>query len=71
MVVEKVRGVFSLRQTGCKKLFIDFISNKRVAARNDFDEDLPKNSNCCFYSKTMENVRCKVKIELIKGDDVG
>ena len=69
MVAEKVHGVVSLRQNRWLKLYIDFNTSKLAAARNDFDEDLPKYLNCCFYGKTMENVKNRTKKELISRND--
>ena len=69
MVVEKLQGVISLKYSRWLKPHIDFITNKRAAARIDFAKDLPKSMNPTFYGKTKENVENILKKELIKKDD--
>ena len=48
---------------------IDFITQKRNQAVNDFEKDFYKVLNNAFYGKTMENVRNRCKIEFIKRDE--
>ena len=67
-VVEKVHEVLSLYQKPWLKTYIDF-DTKKTAAKIDYDKNLPKSMNCCFYGKTLENVRNRVKTEFIKKDD--
>ena len=52
------------------KQYNDFITDKRTAAKTNFDEDLPKPMKCSFYDKTIGNVRNRLKAKLIKKNDV-
>ena len=49
--------------------YIIFHTQKRNQAVNDFEEDFYKLLKNGFYGKTMENVRNRLKIKLVKKDD--
>ena len=49
--------------------YINFNTQKRNQAKNDFEKDFYKLLNNAFYGKTMENVRNRLKIKFIKKDD--
>ena len=49
--------------------YIDFNTQKRHQVVNDFEKDFYKFLKNAFYGKTMENVRNRCKIEIIKRDD--
>ena len=66
MLVEEVNEVISFRQNIWLKTYIVFFTGKRAVEKHGFYKDLPKFMNCSFYSKTMENVRNKVKTEMPK-----
>ena len=69
MFGEKVHDVISYKQKPWLKPYIDFNTNKRASAKNDFDKDLPKSMNCSFYGKTMGNIRNRLELKFIKKDD--
>ena len=69
MSVEKVHNVISFKQSRWLKKYISFNTQKRNKAKNDFEKDFYKLLNDAFYAKTMENVRNRLKIKLIKKDD--
>ena len=69
MIVEKVHSVISFKQSKWLEKYTSFRTRKRNKAENDFEKDIYKLLNSAFYGKTMENVRNRIKVELIKKDD--
>ena len=70
MTVDKVHEVISFRQSNWLPKYIDFNTQKRKLASNDFEKDFFKLLKNSFYGKCMENVRNRTKIEFIKKDDI-
>ena len=48
---------------------MNFNTQKRNQAVNDFEKDFYKLLNNTFYGKTMENVRNRLKIKFVRKDD--
>ena len=69
MIVDKVHEVISFTQSRWLERYINFNTQKRNQAVNDFEKDFYKLLNNAFYGKTMENVRNRLKIKFIKKDD--
>ena len=69
MVVKQVHRVISFKQNKWLEKYIDFNTQKRNQVVNDFEKDFYKLLNNAFYGKTMENVRNRCKIEIIKRDN--
>ena len=69
MVVDKIHNIISFRQSRWLEKYINFNTQKRNKAKNDFEKDFYKLLNNAFYGKTMENVRNRLKIKFIKKDD--
>ena len=69
MIVEKVHNIISFKQSKWLEKYISFNTQKRNKAKNDFEKDFFKLLNNAFYGKTMENVRNRLKIKLVKKDD--
>ena len=69
MVVDKIHNVISFKQSRWLEKYINFNTQKRNKAKNDFEKDFYKLLNNAFYGKTMENVRNRLKIKFIKKDD--
>ena len=53
--LRKVHRAMSFKQANFLKPFIEFNTEKRNNAKNDFDKDLFKLMNNSVYGKTMEN----------------
>ena len=50
------------------KSHIDFNRNKRTKSNNESDKNFFKLMNNAVYEKTMENLRKRVKIRIVKND---
>ena len=50
------------------KSHIDFNRNKRTKSNNESDKNFLKLMNNAVYEKTMENLRKRVKIRIVKND---
>ena len=69
MIVDKVHDIISFRQSSWLEKYINFNTQKKNQAVNDFEKDFYKLLNNAFYGKTMENVRNRLKIKFVKRDD--
>ena len=69
MIIDKVHNIISFKQSRWLEKYINFNTQKRNKAKNDFEKDFYKLLNNAFYGKTMENVRNRLKIKFIKKDD--
>ena len=69
MIVDKIHNIISFRQSRWLEKYINFNTQKRNKAKNDFEKDFYKLLNNAFYGKTMENVRNRLKIKFIKKND--
>ena len=69
MVVGKVHEIISFRQSRWLEKYINFNTQKRNKAKNDFEKDFYKLLNNAFYGKTMENARNRLKIKFIEKDN--
>ena len=47
------------------KKYIDFNTEKRKNAANDFDKDFFKKMISSFYGKTMENLQKRINVRLV------
>ena len=61
----KVHRAISFKQANFFKPFIEFNTEKRKNAKNDFEKDLFKLMNNSVYGKTMENVRKHGDYEIV------
>ena len=69
MKIDKVHNIISFRQSRWLEKYINFITQKRNQAVNDFEKDFYKLLNNAFYGKTVENVRNCLKIKFVKKND--
>ena len=66
MIVDKVYEIISFKQSKWLEKYINYNTQKRNQAVNDFEKDFYKLLNNAFYGKTMENVRNRLKKNLLK-----
>ena len=66
MVVDKVHEVISYKQSEWLEKYINFNTQKRNQAVNEFEKVFYKLLKNAFYGKTLETVRNRVKVEFIK-----
>ena len=69
IIIDEVHNIISFKQSKWLEKYINFNTQKRNKAKNDFEKDFYKLLNNAFYGKTMENVRNRLKIKSIKKDD--
>ena len=69
MIVDKVHEIISFKQSKWLEKYINFNTQKRNQAVNDFEKDFYKLLNNAFYGKTIENFRNRLKIKFVKKDD--
>ena len=58
--------ILEFKQSDWMKPYIDFNTQKRKEAANEADKTLFKLLNNAVYGKTMENMRKRIKIRIIK-----
>jgi hypothetical protein len=63
--LKRIHRCIKFSQSAWLKKWIDFNTEKRKEATNDFDKDLFKLMNNAVYGKTMEDVRGHVDFELV------
>ena len=65
MIISKIHTVISFQQYAIYKNYIDFNTDCRSKATNDFTKTFYKQINCSLFGKSMEDVRNRLKIHLV------
>ena len=68
LILKNVHRILEFKQSAWMKPCIDFNIPKREEATNKADKTLFKLLNNAVYGKTMENMRKRIKIRIIKNE---
>ena len=66
MKLKKIRRILKFKQKDWMKPYIDFNTKRRKEATNGADKNHFKLLNNAVYGKTMENIRKRIKIKIVK-----
>ena len=70
MIVQKVHEIISFKQSKWLESYITFNTQKRNKAKNEFEKDFFKLLVNAAFGKSLENVRNRLELELIKNDNI-
>ena len=68
MKLTKIHGLLKFNQSDWMKKYIDFNTQKRMNAANDFEKDFFKLIINSAYGKTMENLRKRMNVKLVNNE---
>ena len=68
LILKKIHRVVSFNQANWMAPYIDFNTTQRSKAKYDYEKDLFKLMNNAVFGKTMENVRKRIRFELVNDD---
>ena len=67
--IKKVHNIVSFKQKAWLKKYIDFNTEMRKEAKNDFEKDFFKLMNNSVFGKTMENIKNRVSIHATTSEE--
>ena len=66
MKLKKIHRILRFKRSGWMRSYIDFNTQKRTISNNEADKNFFKLINNSVYGKTMENLRKRIKIRVVK-----
>ena len=66
IVLEKIHKILIAKQSAFLKPYIEFNSSKRLNAQSKFESDFFKMCNNAIYGKTIEDLRKRTKVDVVK-----
>ena len=66
MKLKKIHRILNFKQSGWMRPYIDFNAQKRTISNNEADKIFFKLMNNLVYGKTIENLRKRIKIKVVK-----
>ena len=70
IVVAKIHEIILYKQSRCLEIYTSFNAHKRNRAKNDFEKDVFKLLVNAAFGKILEDVRNRLRLELVKKDDI-
>ena len=61
----KTHKILSFRQSDWLRKYVDFNTEKKQESSDEFNKNLYKLLNNCFYGKSIENIRKRINVKLI------
>ena len=66
MKIKKIQRILKFKKSDSTKSYIDFNTDKRKESTNESDKNVFKLMNNAVYDKTIQNMRKRIKIRVVK-----